>query len=115
MPYRLLRFALSKDYPEKRMFRAPDRVKDEYDVVIIGGGDVGRPLREILLERLGVGFHPASSCAIGQVVDERLNVLGVEGLMVADASVFPENIANNLNMSCYMVGERAAAFVAGSG
>jgi hypothetical protein len=27
--------------------------------------------------------------------------------------VFPENIANNLNMSCFMVGERAAAFVDG--
>ena len=51
--------------------------------------------------------------AIGKVVDERLNVIGVEGLMVVDASVFPENIANNLNMTCYMVGERAAAFVDG--
>ena len=30
--------------------------------------------------------------------------------MVADASVFPENISNNVNMSCAMVGERAAAF-----
>ena len=79
----------------------------------IGGGDVGRPLREILLERMGVGYHPAASCAIGKVVDERLNVIGVEGLMVVDASVFPENIANNLNMTCYMVGERAAAFVDG--
>ena len=79
----------------------------------IGGGDVGRPLREILLERMGVGYHPASSCAIGSVVDERLRVYGVEGLLVADASVFPENIANNLNMTCYMVGERAAAFIDG--
>lgn len=79
----------------------------------VGGGDTGRPLHEILLDRMGVGYHPASSCAIGQVVDERLRVKGVEGLMVADASVFPENIANNLNMSCFMVGERAAAFVDG--
>jgi sarcosine oxidase subunit beta len=41
MPHRLLRFALSPEYPEPRMFRAPDRLKDRYDVVIIGGGGHG--------------------------------------------------------------------------
>ena len=41
MPHRLLKFALSKDYPEPRMFRAPDRLKDEYDAVIIGAGGHG--------------------------------------------------------------------------
>lgn len=41
MPYRLLRFALSRKYPEPRMFRAPAKVRDEYDVVIIGGGGHG--------------------------------------------------------------------------
>lgn len=41
MPYRLLRFALSRTYPEPRMFRAPTTLKSEYDVVIIGGGGHG--------------------------------------------------------------------------
>jgi sarcosine oxidase subunit beta len=41
MPFRLLKFALSKKYPEQRMFRAPGALKDEYDAVIIGGGGHG--------------------------------------------------------------------------
>ena len=41
MPYRLLKFALSKKYPEPRMFRAPTKLRDAYDVVIIGGGGHG--------------------------------------------------------------------------
>ncbi|MCH2126111.1 MAG: FAD-dependent oxidoreductase [Pirellulaceae bacterium] len=41
MPHRLLKFALRKQYPEERMFRAPTELRDEYDVVIIGGGGHG--------------------------------------------------------------------------
>ena len=41
MPYRLLKYGLSKAHPESRMFRQPQRLKDEYDIVIIGGGGQG--------------------------------------------------------------------------
>lgn len=73
------------------------------------GGDLERPLRDALLERLGIAFHPACTCAIGQVVDEHLAVRGVEGLLVADASIFPANVTNNTNHTCLMIGEVAAA------
>jgi sarcosine oxidase subunit beta len=41
MPLRLLKFGFSKQHPEPRMFRQPDRLKSSYDAVIIGGGGHG--------------------------------------------------------------------------
>lgn len=40
MPLRLIKFALSKEYPP-RMFRERDRLKSSYDAVIIGAGGHG--------------------------------------------------------------------------
>ena len=64
----------------------------------------------------GLMFHPCGTCKMGQdemaVVDERLRVRGVDGLWVADASIFPTVPAGNINASCIMVGEKAAAMIA---
>ena len=46
------------------------------------------------------------------VVDPSLRVRGIDGLRVADASVFPSMIAININMTCMMIGERCAALIA---
>ena len=70
--------------------------------------DAGRSLAEIAAERIGTCYHAVGTAAIGQVVDSDLRVLGVDGLMVADASVFPVHISNNTNHTCYMLGELAA-------
>src|SRR6201991_493981 len=37
----LLRIGLSRTYDEPRMFRRPERLRESYDVVIIGGGGHG--------------------------------------------------------------------------
>jgi choline dehydrogenase len=74
--------------------------------------DESRKLEAVLAERLGTAFHPAGTCAIGAVVDEDLRVGSIEGLLVADASVFPTHVTNNPNLTCMMVGERAAAIIA---
>lgn len=55
MPYRLARFALSRSYPEQRMFRVPGTLKPEYDVVIIGGGGHGLAAAYYLGKEHGIG------------------------------------------------------------
>ena len=54
MPYRLLRFAFSKKYPEPRMFREPAKLKDSYEVVIIGGGGHGLGAAYYLAKDYGI-------------------------------------------------------------
>jgi len=76
--------------------------------------DAGLPIAERLRDGVTTGTHPAGGCAIGAVVDEQLRVLGVEGLRVADASVFPSHVSNNPNLTCHAVGERAAALIRGA-
>jgi choline dehydrogenase len=45
------------------------------------------------------------------VVDPRLSVHGLTGLMVADASVLPRITTGNTNAPAVLVGEQAAAFL----
>ena len=66
----------------------------------------------------GLMYHPCGTCKMGSddlaVVDSRLQVHGLEGLWVADASIFPTIPAGNINATCIMVGEKAAALIAQS-
>jgi choline dehydrogenase len=53
-------------------------------------------------------FHPTGTCAIGAVVDTHGAVLGVDGLLVADASIMPTIPRANTNLSTIAVAERIA-------
>lgn len=59
-------------------------------------------------------FHPTSTCAIGSVVDPELRVLGVAGLRVVDASVFPSVPRGNTNAPTIMAAEKAADLIKGA-
>jgi choline dehydrogenase len=65
------------------------------------------------------GYHAMGTCRMGQgpdtVVDERLRVRGIEGLRVADASVFPTMPSGNTNAPSIMVGEKAADLIRSAG
>jgi choline dehydrogenase-like flavoprotein len=53
-------------------------------------------------------FHPAGTCGIGRVCDPRGRVLGIDGLVVADASVMPTIPRANTNLTTVAVAERIA-------
>jgi choline dehydrogenase len=60
-------------------------------------------------------YHPTGTARMGaddrSVVDPELRVRGVDGLRVADASVFPEIIRGHTNAPAIAVGERAAELI----
>ncbi len=64
-------------------------------------------------------YHPIGTCRMGQgpntVVDERLRVHGIEGLRIADASIFPTMPSGNTNAPSIMVGEKAADLIRSCG
>lgn len=64
-------------------------------------------------------YHPCGTAKMGRrddpmaVVDPECRVIGVEGLRVADSSIFPRITNGNLNAPSIMVGEKAADHILG--
>lgn len=60
-------------------------------------------------------YHPIGTCRMGSdaasVVDAELRVRGVQGLRVADCSIFPTMCSSNTNAPAMAVGEKAADLI----
>ncbi len=69
-------------------------------------------LEELCRRFAGSGYHPCGTAKMGckedamAVVDPRGRCIGVEQLVVADASIMPSVPRANTNLTCFMIGER---------
>ena len=66
-------------------------------------------------DRLGTAYHPVGTLRMGNdnaPVSPRLQVKGIAGLWVADASVMPKVTSANTNAPSIMIGHRAAQIIA---
>jgi len=76
-------------------------------------------LDDFIREHAESAYHPCGTCKMGRasdpmtVVDPEGRVIGVEGLRVADSSLFPRITNGNLNAPSIMVGEKIADAVLG--
>ena len=75
-------------------------------------------LDEWMMREATTGQHISGTCKMGPasdpmaVVDQRGRVHGLEGLRVVDASIMPDCIRANTNVTTMMIGERVADMVA---
>lgn len=68
--------------------------------------------------KVASAHHQSGTCRMGSdpatsVVDPKLRLHGVDGLMVADSSIFPDTVMHNTNLACYALGEIAADIALG--
>ncbi|WP_022681793.1 GMC family oxidoreductase [Sphingobium bisphenolivorans] len=106
---RLMRRILASDPMAQRIVAelapGPEAVTDE-------------ELTAYMREKGGTSWHPVGTCKMGPandpeaVVDARLRVRGIEGLIVADASIMPRITSGNTHAPTVMIAEKAAAMLA---
>ena len=76
-------------------------------------------LNAFIKEHAESAYHPCGTCMMGAkddpmaVVDPECRVIGVDGLRVADSSIFPRITNGNLNGPSIMTGEKAADHILG--
>ena len=94
--------ALTEEWGAREIYPGPDVANDA-------------SLRDYVRRTAITYHHQVGTCKMGidelAVVDPTLRVHGVEGLMVADASIMPRITTGNTNAPVIMIGEKAAEFL----
>jgi choline dehydrogenase len=101
-------FHLARRLAETSILRS--YISSEYEDLI--GVTTDTEIRDFIRRNAQTLYHPVGTCKMGQdplaVVDPQLNVYGVAGLRVADASIMPLIPNGNTNAPAIMIGEKAA-------
>src|SRR6056300_87736 len=99
-------FAMSAFTPYQATERLPGATVNDDDT-----------LENYVLDTLATVHHPGSTCRMGNgandVVNDELKVHGIEGLRVADASIYPRVPGANTNASVVAIAEKAADMILG--
>lgn len=96
--------ALARYQPEEHL--PGPTVGDDPESLAKAAGDIGTTI-----------FHPVGTARMGRkddpgaVVDDRLRVIGLEGLRVIDASVMPTITSGNTNTPTLMIAEKGAKYI----
>lgn len=67
--------------------------------------------RQFVRDRIVSYHHALGTCAMGQVVDDRLRVKGVKSLRIVDASVLPMQLSTAIMATVYAMAEKAADLI----
>ena len=106
---RLMRQPAMQPYHPEEYLPGPG-VGDDDASLAKAAGDIGTTI-----------FHPVGTAKMGlpsdrhAVVDERLRVIGLQGLRVIDASVMPTITSGNTNTPTIMIADKAAGMVLADG
>ena len=100
-----------------RRVAATDPLRQEIECEERPGPDVNSDgeLLSYIRETASSVYHPAGTCKMGSgpdaVVDSKLRLRGLGGLVVADNSIMPTIVSAPTNATAIMIGERAASFL----
>lgn len=96
--------AIARYRPEEHL--PGPSVGDDVEALARAAGDIGTTI-----------FHPVGTAKMGlpsdprAVVDERLRLIGLQGLRVIDASVMPTITSGNTNTPTIMIADKGAAMI----
>jgi choline dehydrogenase-like flavoprotein len=97
--------ALAANKPDE-ILPGPRVSSDDDAALVRAAGEIGTTI-----------FHPVGTAKMGRdsdpsaVVDERLRLIGIEGLRVVDASVMPTITSGNTNSPTIMIAEKGAGMI----
>jgi choline dehydrogenase len=99
---RIMQAAALQPFQPEELKPGPELTSDESLMTAIG--DLGTTI-----------FHPIGTCKMGSdpmaVVNDRLQVHGIEHLRVIDASIMPRITSGNTNAPTVMIAEKGAEFI----
>ena len=93
-----------------------------FSIVCLPGDDVqtDEQIDAWVRQNADTAYHPSCTCKMGAeddpmaVVNNKMEVFGVENLRIVDASIMPRIVSGNLNGPTVMIAEKAADIILGN-